>query len=52
MRQTKAFALATSIALAALAGFSSSASAQVTAFEGARVIVGDGRAPIENATIS
>ena len=27
------------------------APAGVTAFEGARVIVGDGRAPIENATI-
>jgi len=29
----------------------SNAQAQVTAFEGARLIVGDGRAPIENATI-
>src|ERR1051325_2810116 len=51
MRRMKAFALATSVALAALAGFSSSATAQVTAFTGGRVIVGDGRAPIENATI-
>jgi len=51
MRRMKAFALATSVALAALAGFSNSVSAQVTAFQGARVIVGDGRAPIENATI-
>jgi len=51
MRLMKAFALAAGVALAALAGSSNSATAQVTAFEGARVIVGDGRAPIENATI-
>ena len=41
--------------IAALAAWSVSMLAQapagVTAFEGARVIVGDGRAPIENATI-
>jgi len=51
MRLMKTFALAAGVALAALAGSSNSATAQVTAFEGARVIVGDGRAPIENATI-
>jgi len=51
MRLMKTFALAAGVALAALAGASNSATAQVTAFEGARVIVGDGRAPIENATI-
>jgi imidazolonepropionase-like amidohydrolase len=51
MRLMKAFALAAGTVLAALAGSSNSAIAQVTAFEGARVIVGDGRAPIENATI-
>ena len=51
MRLMKVFALAAGVALAALAGSSNSATAQVTAFEGARVIVGDGRAPIENATI-
>jgi len=47
----KTFAATASVALAAFAAFVSSAHAQVTAFEGARVIVGDGRAPIENATI-
>src|SRR5215831_3640957 len=51
MRLMKLFALAASVALAAFAGSSYSATAQVTAFQGARVIVGDGRAPIENATI-
>ena len=43
------------LVLAAIAAWSVSMLAQapagVTAFEGARVIVGDGRAPIENATI-
>jgi len=51
MRRMKTFAATASVALAAFAAFASSAHAQVTAFEGARVIVGDGRAPIENATI-
>jgi imidazolonepropionase-like amidohydrolase len=51
MRLMKVFALVAGVALAALAGSSNSAIAQVTAFQGARVIVGDGRAPIENATI-
>ena len=51
MRLMKAFALTAGVALAALATSSNSATAQVTAFTGARVIVGDGRAPIENATI-
>src|SRR5437763_17171469 len=46
--------VATSLAL--VAGFAVPACAQapaggVTAFEGARLIVGDGRAPIENATL-
>jgi imidazolonepropionase-like amidohydrolase len=44
-------AFAATIALTALAGFAGPVRAQVTVFEGARLIVGDGRAPIENATI-
>src|SRR6185503_4865172 len=43
--------LTASIALVIAALAAPQAQAQVTAFEGARVIVGDGRAPIENATI-
>src|SRR5262245_7112947 len=35
----------------ALAAFAGPASAQVTAFEGARVIVGNDSAPIDNATL-
>jgi imidazolonepropionase-like amidohydrolase len=52
MNRVKLLVLA---ALAVIAAWSVSMLAQapagVTAFEGARVIVGDGRAPIENATI-
>jgi imidazolonepropionase-like amidohydrolase len=44
-------AVAATMALGVLAGFAGSVQAQVTVFEGARLIVGDGRAPIENATI-
>ncbi|HYK80949.1 MAG TPA: amidohydrolase family protein [Micropepsaceae bacterium] len=51
MRRMNLVAVAASIALSVLAGFVSRAQAQVTVFEGARLIVGDGRAPIENATI-
>src|SRR4051812_50203568 len=51
MRSMNQFAVAATIALGVLAGFSGPVRAQVTAFEGARLIVGDGRAPIENATI-
>ena len=57
MRRMNLVAVAASIALSVLAGFAGRAQAQVTAptqitvFEGARLIVGDGRAPIENATI-
>ena len=52
MRRGNLFAVVASLAL--VFAFSSPQAAQaqaVTAFEGARVIVGDGRAPIENATI-
>jgi imidazolonepropionase-like amidohydrolase len=49
MRKINAFALAAG--LAAALGAAAPAQAQVTAFEGARVIVGDGRAAIENATV-
>src|SRR5258708_39854485 len=51
MRRMNTFAVAATIALGVLAGFSGPVHAQVTVFEGARLIVGDGRAPIENATI-
>ena len=51
MRRLNAAAAATTVALGILAGLSVPARAQVTVFEGARLIVGDGRAPIENATL-
>src|SRR5215831_13101329 len=53
MRRVSAVALAATIALVFSSGFATPASAQtgVTAFEGARLIVGDGSAPIENATL-
>jgi len=51
MRRTNLIAFAATLALTVLAGFAGPVRAQVTAFEGARLIVGDGRAPIENATI-
>jgi len=51
MRRVNLFSAAAAIALGVLAGFSGPARAQVTAFEGARLIVGDGSAPIENATL-
>jgi imidazolonepropionase-like amidohydrolase len=51
MRVMRSFAVAATIAAGLLAGLVGPASAQVTAFEGARLIVGDGRPAIENATI-
>jgi predicted amidohydrolase YtcJ len=53
MRRVNVAAFATTFALGVLAVFASPARAQtgVTAFEGARLIVGDGGAPIENATL-
>jgi len=53
MRRVNGVAIAASVALGAVAGFVFPARAQsgVTAFEGARLIVGDERAPIENATL-
>ena len=51
MRRLNAAAAAATAALGVLAGLSVPTRAQVTAFEGARLIVGDGRAPIENATL-
>ena len=52
MRRVNVVAVAATAVFGLLAGFASPASAQtgVTVFEGARVIVGDGGAPIENAT--
>ncbi len=51
MRRVKAVAVAAAVAIGVLAGLTSPASAQsVTAFEGARLIVGEGRV-IENATL-
>jgi imidazolonepropionase-like amidohydrolase len=49
MRRVNAVA-ATAVVLSALSQFSGSALADVTAFEGARLIIGDGRV-IENATL-
>ena len=51
MRRVNAAAAAATVALGILAGSYVPARAQVTVFEGARLIVGDGRAPIENATL-
>jgi len=56
MRRLNAFALTTTLALGVVAAAAVPARAQapaggVTAFEGARLIVGDGSAPIENATL-
>ena len=53
MRRVNVVAFAATVALGFLAAFALSARAQtgVTAFEGARLIVGDGGAPIENATL-
>ena len=49
MRRLNAAAVAATFALGILVGLSVPVRAQVTVFEGARIIVGDGRAPIENA---
>jgi len=51
MRRMNLFAIAATLALTTLAGFANPVNAQVTVFEGGRLIVGDGRPPIENATI-
>jgi len=53
MRRVNVAALAAAVALGCLAAFALPARAQtgVTAFEGARLIVGDGGAPIENAVL-
>jgi imidazolonepropionase-like amidohydrolase len=56
MRRMNPIALTATIALGVLAGLPVAARAQapatgVTAFEGARLIVGDGGVPIENATL-
>jgi len=50
MRRVNVVPVAATVALAVLAGFAVPAHAQTTAFEGARLIVGDGRV-IENATL-
>jgi imidazolonepropionase-like amidohydrolase len=51
MRPMNEFAVAATLALGVVAGFAGPSYAQVTVFDGARVIVGDGSAPIENATL-
>jgi imidazolonepropionase-like amidohydrolase len=56
MRRVNAVAVATTIAVGVLGGLAGPARAQapatsVTVYEGARLIVGDGSAPIENATL-
>ena len=48
MRRLNEAAVAATFGLGILAVLSVPARAQVTVFEGARLIVGDGRAPIEN----
>ena len=50
MRQVSAVTIATIFALAISSGFADPARAQVTAYEGARLIVGDGRT-IDSATL-
>jgi imidazolonepropionase-like amidohydrolase len=50
MRRVNLSSVAATVVVGALAGFVLPASADVTAFEGARLIVGDGRT-IENATL-
>ncbi len=50
MRRVSPAAVAATIALGVLAGLAGPAYAQVTAYEGARIIVGDGRV-IENGTL-
>jgi imidazolonepropionase-like amidohydrolase len=53
MARVNVVAVAATFALAVLAGFAGPARGQtgITVFEGARLIVGDGSAPIENATL-
>jgi imidazolonepropionase-like amidohydrolase len=50
MHRMKTAALTATVALGVLAGVAGQASAQVTAYEGARVIVGDGRV-LDNTTL-
>jgi imidazolonepropionase-like amidohydrolase len=51
MRRVNAAAIAAAMAAAVLSGSSDPARAQVTVYEGARLIVGDGSAPIENGVL-
>jgi imidazolonepropionase-like amidohydrolase len=51
MRRTNLLAVAATMSLGVLGALAGPAQAQVTAYEGARLIVGDGRAPIENGTV-
>jgi imidazolonepropionase-like amidohydrolase len=51
MRSLGTIVAAAIVGLAGFTGCALPAHAQVTAFEGARLIIGDGRAPIENATL-
>jgi imidazolonepropionase-like amidohydrolase len=53
MRRVHAIAIATTVTLGVVAALAAPAHGQatVTAFEGARLIVGDGRSPIENGTL-
>jgi imidazolonepropionase-like amidohydrolase len=51
MRRVNAAAVAVGLVLGCGAGTALAQAPTVTVFEGARVIVGDGRAPIENATL-
>ena len=50
MRRLNTLTLAGTIAVGVFAAFSAPAQAQVTAFEGARIITGDGRV-VENGTL-
>jgi imidazolonepropionase-like amidohydrolase len=51
MRRVNAAAIAAAMAAAVVSGSSDPAPAQVTVYEGARLIVGDGSAPIENGVL-
>jgi imidazolonepropionase-like amidohydrolase len=51
MRRVNAVAVAATVAVGVFAGLAAPANGQVTVFEGARLIVGNESAPIENATL-
>ncbi len=51
MRHVNTIAVVATVSLGTLVGLALPARAQVTAFEGARLIFGDERAPIENGTL-